>query len=75
MYIGQYLAGCWNLNSSKVTTMQCALVQWTLTYSIEEGWIMELEDKAKVVTSVWGSEFVQFLAAPAVLPWSIRKKR
>ena len=32
---------------------------------------MELEDKAKVVASVWGEEFVQFLAALAVLPWSI----
>ena len=26
---------------------------------------MELEDKAKVVASVWGAEFVQFLAALA----------
>ena len=32
---------------------------------------IELEDKAKVVASVWGTEFVQFLAALAVLPWSI----
>ena len=41
---------------------------------MEEGSIhrrsMELEDKAKVVASVWGAEFVQFLAALAVLPWS-----
>ena len=29
---------------------------------------MELEDKAKVVVSVWGTEFVQFLAALVVLP-------
>ena len=29
------------------------------------------KDKAKVVASVWGAEFVQFLAALAVLPWSI----
>ena len=29
---------------------------------------MELEDKAKVVVSVWGAEFVQFLAGQAVLP-------
>ena len=36
---------------------------------------MELEDQAKVVASVWGPEFVQFLAALAVLPWYIRKKR
>ena len=36
---------------------------------------MELKDKAKVVASVWGTEFVQFLAALAVLPWSIWKKR
>ena len=32
---------------------------------------MELEDKAKVVTSVWGAEFVQFLVAIDVLLWSI----
>ena len=36
---------------------------------------MELEDKAKVVASVWGEEFVQFLAALAVLPQSIWKKQ
>ena len=29
---------------------------------------IELEDKAKVVVSVWGTEFVQFLAALVVLP-------
>ena len=32
---------------------------------------IELEDKAKVVASVWGAKFVQFLAALAVLPRSI----
>ena len=31
---------------------------------------IELEDKAKVVASVRGAEFVQFLAALAVLLWS-----
>ena len=36
---------------------------------------MELEDKAKAVTSVWGAKFAQFLDALAVLPWSIWKKR
>ena len=36
---------------------------------------MELEDKAKGVASVWGEEFVQFLAALAVFPRSIWKKR
>ena len=36
---------------------------------------IELEDKAKVVASDWGAEFVQFLAALAVLPWSIWKNR
>ena len=36
---------------------------------------MEFEDKANVVASVWGVEFFQFLAALAVLPWSICKKR
>ena len=36
---------------------------------------IELEDKAKVVASVWGTQFIQFLAALAILPWSIEKKR
>ena len=48
-------------------------------FAMEEGSIhrrsMELEDKAKVVASVWGAEFVQFLAALAVLPWSTWNKR
>ena len=35
----------------------------------------EAEAKAKVDASVWGAKFVQFLAAPAVLPRSIWKKR
>ena len=35
----------------------------------------ELEDKAKVVASVWGAKFVLFLAALAVLPLSIWKNR
>ena len=29
---------------------------------------METEAKAKVVASVWGTKFIQFLAALAVLP-------
>ena len=36
---------------------------------------MDTEAKAKVVASVWGAEFIQFLAALAVLPRSIWKKR
>ena len=32
---------------------------------------MELEDKAKVVASVSGAEFVNFLAALAVVAWVI----
>ena len=32
---------------------------------------MDTEAKAKVVASVWGAEFVQILAALAVLPRSI----
>ena len=36
---------------------------------------METEGKAKVVASVWGAEFIQFLAVLAILPWSIWKKR
>ena len=36
---------------------------------------MELEDKAKVVASFLGAECVQFLAALAVLPRSVGKKR
>ena len=36
---------------------------------------IELEDKAKVIASVWGAKFDQLLAALAVLPWSIWKNR
>ena len=38
---------------------------------------IELEDKnkTKVVASVWGAKFVQFLATLTVLPGSIRKNR
>ena len=36
---------------------------------------MEREAKANVVASVWGAEFIQFLATLAVLPQSILKKR
>ena len=35
---------------------------------------MERKAKAKVIAFVWGAEFVQFLAALAVLPQSIWKK-
>ena len=33
------------------------------------------EEKAKVVAAVWGTEFIQFLAAQAVLPRAILKNR
>ena len=33
------------------------------------------EEKAKVVASVWGKEFIQFLAALAILPRTILKNR
>ena len=36
---------------------------------------MEIEGKAKVDASVWKAKFVKFLAALAVLPRSIWKKR
>ena len=36
---------------------------------------IELEDKAKVVVSVWGEKSVQFLASLVVLPRSVWKKR
>ena len=35
---------------------------------------METEAKAKVVASVWGAKFLQFLAALAVLPRSFERK-
>ena len=43
---------------------------WELVYGNHRR-RMEFEDKAKVVGSIWGSEFVPFLAVLAVLPWSI----
>ena len=36
---------------------------------------IKTEEKAKVVASVWGEEFIQFLAALAVLPRTILKNR
>ena len=42
--------------------------------SIEEGKICT-EEKAKVVTAVWGIEFIQFLAVLAVLQQDDLKKR
>ena len=36
---------------------------------------METEAKAKVVASVWEADFIQFLVALAVLPWSIWRNR
>ena len=36
---------------------------------------MKTEAKAKVVASLWGAEFIQFLAALVVLPRLIWKKR
>ena len=36
---------------------------------------METEAKAKVVASVWGAKFIKFLAALAILPWSIVKDK
>ena len=35
---------------------------------------IKTDAKAKVVASIWGAKFVQFLAALAVLPRSIWKK-
>ena len=34
---------------------------------------IKTEEKAKIVASVWGAEFIQFLAALAVLPRTILK--
>ena len=36
---------------------------------------LETETKAKVIASVWGAKFIQFLAVLAVLPRLIWKKR
>ena len=36
---------------------------------------MKTEEKVKVVASVWGEEFINFLAALAVLPRTILKNR
>ena len=36
---------------------------------------IKTEEKVKVVASVWGKEFIQFLAALAFLPWTILKNR
>ena len=36
---------------------------------------IKTEEKVKVVASVWGEEFINFLAALAVLPRTILKNR
>ena len=36
---------------------------------------IKTEEKAKVVASVWGEEFIQFLATLAILPRTILKNR
>ena len=36
---------------------------------------IKTEEKAKVVAAVWGKEFIQFLAALAILPRTVLKKR
>ena len=36
---------------------------------------IKTEEKAKVVASLWGAEFIQFLAALAILPRKILKNR
>ena len=36
---------------------------------------IKTEEKAKVVASVWGKEFIEFFAALAVLPWTILNNR
>ena len=40
-----------------------------------QGARIKTEEKAKVVASVWGTEFIQFLAAPAILPRTIWDKK
>ena len=57
----------------------CVRVQYTLygvpVHQYAHRRRMETEAKAKVVPSVWGADIVQFLAALAVLPRSVWKKR
>ena len=36
---------------------------------------IKTEEKAKIVASVWGEDFIKFLAALAVLPKTILKNR
>ena len=58
-------------NMIEKRTWICIIRNFKIRISLEHTRWMELEDKEKVVASVWGAEFVQFLAALAVLPWSI----
>ena len=37
--------------------------------------MIDTEEKAKVVAAVWGTEFIQFLAAAAILHWDELKNR
>ena len=62
-------------NYSKLTytyiTLDCSVTYGNAYLYIKHRRRMKLEEKAKVVASVWGAEFVQFLAALVVLLWSI----
>ena len=75
-YVPRYLDICHtvgnhNLHASPLKNQTCHDLEHDATVYVWHIRRIELEDKAKVVASVWGAEFVQFLAALAVLPWSI----
>ena len=60
-----------NLYKSNLFIFSCSKNQYTFSHRRR----IELEDKAKVVASVWGAKFVQFLDSLAVLPRLIWKNR
>ena len=60
----------------KADSLQGILSHWSRGFQADHrrSWI-KTEEKAKVVTSVWGEEFIQFLAAQAVLHRTILNNR
>ena len=59
--------------SHKVTAISCyCKLTAKAWHAWHRRWI-KTEEKAKVVASVWGAEFIQFLAAIAVLYWTISR--
>ena len=71
-YCYKYKAEQFSCQTKREGRMSSELLLFGAVYCMHRRRI-EREAKAKVVASVWGADFVQFLATLAVLPRSIWK--